>query len=228
MDYYTITRLYHKAVQQWWSLAEDRDEYQIELNELGLESLFTHLFSSFPPTVIILLSSNGKVSICKSMEETPPRLFRTCRYMKIDNQTSSASISSIMNVFYQLMSIDSSEPLCIMDYIALLKYIMLLISEHMNIDFSLCSCFSTFRRGLFQGPDFLPDREMWKRRIRDPLLSHFFDSDLEKALIGYQEVNLTRLNECYTLIEKVNQMIELQEERLDLYFEALNKFKPPE
>lgn len=228
MDYYTVTRLYHKAMQQWWSIAEDRDEYQVEITELGLESLFSQLFSSFPSTVIILLSSNGKVSICKSMEETPPRLFRTCRYMKIDNQTSSSSMSSIMNVFYQLMSIDTSEPLCIMDYIALLKYIMLLISEHMNIDFSMCSCFVTFRRSLFQGPDFLPDKEAWKRQIRDPLLTLFFDSDTEKALVRHQEISLGKLHECYVLIEKLTQTIELHEERMDLYFDALNKFKPIE
>lgn len=222
MDHYTIIRLYHQALQRWWTKTIEKDNYTIAY--IDLESIFIHIFKSFPTTKILLLSSNGKCTTVSTMEETPPSLFRKYRYMKIDNKTSLSSIKNVIPVFYQLLSIDINETLSVLDILALIKWIQLLMSETM-IDFTSCDFFVFIRKQFYHGPDFLPEleKESWKKEIRDPILTCFYEKDIELICLKKNEMHLVQLQECYQLLEKINKTLTLHEERMDMFFEWICK-----
>lgn len=98
-------------------------EYQdvnVNTNEIMLDDLFMVIFKSVPVHHVILLSLEGKMTHVPSMNDPTPDSFRTRHFMKIDNRTYMSSITNVIRVLYQLLSIDM-ENMTILDLIGLVQ-----------------------------------------------------------------------------------------------------------
>jgi hypothetical protein len=211
MDVYTSLRLYHRILKQWWKEDEQRCEIMIPLQTIPIESVLLALFKTFPTNKILLLSSDGKIHVLNHIDEPIPKTFKARRSMKIDNKTSVASIKNVMNVLYQLLSIDiEDQKISLMDWIGLVQFIISLMNEQ---HIPHCELFTYFQQAIFKGSDeFDPTR--WKK-IRDEILACFFDTNE----LEVKESMLQRLNSLYPLIEKLSKMIDFQNERIE-YLES--------
>jgi hypothetical protein len=143
--------------------------------------------------------------------------------MKIDNRTSISSISNVVHVLYQLLSIDP-EDTSWLDAIGIVSFISMLLSENGGIEFIGSECIHAIKRQLFNGPDSLAEeeREYWKKEIRDPILHSFYENSTSTQL-QHHELVLQRMNETYTVVQRILQIIDLHSERMDNIEEILLK-----
>ena len=214
MDVYTMLRLYHRMLRLCWKEYQD---VNVNTNEIMLDDLFMVIFKSVPVHHVILLSLDGKMTHVPSMNDPTPESFQTRRFMKIDNRTYMSSVTNVIRVLYQLLSIDM-ENMTILDLIGLVQFLMSFVSENTHLTVDGCVVFSYIRKCVFNGPSFLPDT--WKKEIRDPILSDYYDSVDHTDRI--HESMLQRLDACHRLIKTLCDTLTLQDERIDRIESVLN------
>lgn len=208
MDVYTQLRLYHRMVRHCWN--ESQDIQRIELQELVLDDLFIAIFKSVPTHHVILLSLDGKMTHVPTMNDPTPESFKTRRFMKIDNRTSLSSVKNVVRVLYQLLSIDTDD-MTVLDLIGLVQFLMSFVSENTHLTIDSCLIFSHIKKCLFHGPSFYTDD--WKKKIRDPILSEYYDSVDHTDRV--HESMLNRLDACHRLIQTLCDTLTLHDERMD-------------
>ncbi len=217
MDAYSICRLYHHALLSWWEESESHD-YSIPVSDIPLASVLIPLFKHHHPSRIILLASDGKIATLSRMEEASPPDFRIRRYMKVDNKSSISSIKNVVDVLYQLLSIDvddQTRSISILDFIGLLKFILLLQTENVYIDFSLMEMTSYLRKQLYETPDFLKSENIdWSKMYRDRVIDEFYHTDRGRDELTSREKTLNSIHACHRMIERLCATIALQDERI--------------
>lgn len=206
MDVYTMLRLYHRMLRQCWK----DNSIKININEFVLDDLFMVLFKSVPVHHVILLSLDGKTTHVPTMNDPTPDSFKTRRFMKIDNRSSMSSIKNVIRVLFQLLSIDTDDT-HILDLIGLVQFLMSFVSENSHLSIEGCLIFSYIKKSLFNGPSFYPDT--WKKEIRDPVLSDYYDSI--DHIDHIHESMLQRLEACHRLIKTLCDTLTLHDERMD-------------
>ena len=223
MDSYTITKLYHGALLKWWKNIKEEPPV-CRIKDIPIESLFMTIFKFYPISKVILLASDGRICCVSSMKDEAPSSFRIRRYMKIDNRTSISSITNVVHVLYQLLSIDP-EDTSWLDAIGIVSFISMLLSENGGIEFIGSECIHAMKRQLFNGPDSFveEEREYWKKEIRDPILHSFYE-DSASTQLQQHELVLQRMNDTYTMVQRILQIIDLHSERMDNIEETLTAF----
>jgi len=152
------------------------------------------------------------------MDHPPPPHYSSKRYMKIDNRTSMSSIKNVIQVLYQLLSIDS-EDVGWIDIIGLVQF-MLLVLESVDISIQF-EVEQSIKRQLFQGPDSLQweEKEEWKE-IRKGILDKFYNEPViekgisEKVWLEEKESLQNQLRSCYEMIRKLMDVMN-QYEHMD-------------
>lgn len=222
MDAYTVTRLYHTALLQWFESTHFQSELDLcPFSDLTspLSSLFIPVFKNHPFQNILLLASDGRVCSVKSMEEPAPDTFRIRRYMKIDNRSSISSISSVITFLYQLLSIDSeSKHISVLDLIGLLKFVQNFILEN---EAESVEWMRFVRHHLFGAPPFLRDRTSLWKPLRDKVISDMMERDASSESILHYEQTLSKFNTCYKMIEQLQGQITFQQERISFLEQVL-------
>ena len=212
MDVYTLLRLYHRMLRHCW-----KESNSLNIHDIVLDDLFLVLFKSVPTHHVILLSLDGKMTHVPTMNDPTPESFKTRRFMKIDNRTSMSSVKNVVRVLYQLLSIDT-EDMTVLDLIGLVQFLMSFVSENTHLDIERCLIFSHIRKCVFNGPLFYTDN--WKKEIRDPILSEYYESVDHTDRI--HESMLKRLDVCHRLIQTLCDTLTLQDERIDRIESLLN------
>lgn len=222
MDSYTTLRLFHKMLRVWWTRTEVvtkeyESECKIGVSEWNIDDFFSILFQSFPQRVI-LLSTDGNTKALLTTTEPTPEAFRKKRFMKIDNRVHASKNAS--GVFFQLLSIDV-EDVSILDIMGLVQFFISFSNEN-TIDISSCKIIATIRKHMFQGPSFL-NQEVWKKEIRDPILTDYYDTF--ERIDTIHESMLKRLSSCHAMIHTLCKTIDLFEERMDVFQERIDMFQ---
>ena len=198
-------------LRQCWAEYQD---VNVIASDIVMDDLFMVIFKSVPIHHIILLAMDGKMTHVSSMNDPTPDSFRTRRFMKIDNRTST---SSVVRVLYQLLSIDMDD-MTVLDLIGLVQFLMSFVSENTHVNVDGCVIFSYIRKCVFNGPSFLPDT--WKKDIRDPILSDYYESVDHTDHV--HESMLQRLDVCHRLIKTLCDTLTLHDERIDRIESLLN------
>jgi len=149
------------------------------------------------------------------MDHPPPPHYASKRYMKIDNRTSISSIKNVIQVLYQLLSIDS-EDVGWIDIIGLVQF-MLLVLESFDINVQV-DVEQSIKRQLFQGPDSLQwdEKEEWKV-IKKSVLDKFYESRhegiSETVWLEEKESLHQQLRSCYDMIKRLMEVMDQYEHR---------------
>ena len=207
MDSYALSRLYHQCLTKWW-LENDSDDIMISMDDIQLEPIFHLLFKKFPVHKYILIAVDGKIT-CSDQDEIIPS-FRSRKYMKVYNKTSTSSMNHIMKTFFELLSIDLSESvLNVLDFMGLLQFMISFQLEN-QIDLSDTHFISYVRISFSQGPFFVKE-EIWRKKYRDPLLQSFFcekeenkDPHIEEQKIEEQKIKEQKIEEQKIKEQKID------------------------
>ena len=215
MDSYSVCRLYHQALTLWWEDTDNKD-YMIPIKDVNLSSILIQLCKQYPPNVILLLATDGRITTISKLEDAPPPDFRVRRHMKIDNRSSVASIKNVINVLYQLLSMTIEDNhISLLDFIGLLKFLILVQTENSSIDYSSTEIIMYIRKQFYDTPDFLKSTTInWKKLYRDPLLDQFYQTYQERNYLTSHANMLDKIQSCHRMIEKLCATISLQEERI--------------
>lgn len=226
MDSYSVCRFYHSALLTWWNDTKEhtRPDIIIPVNDIPIASLLIPLFKSYPPSHVLLLSIDGRIGSITRLDDPAPPSFRTRRYMKVENKSSITSIKNVIQVLYQLLSIDIEEQkLSLIDFLGLLQFIINVQTENVTVDVSSVELFTWIRKQFYEGPDCFKHIELdWRKEYRDPIISIFYD---QRKLISTYESNLERLNSCYRMIGRLSETISLQDERISWLEEIVTPHK---
>ena len=215
MEAYLMTRLYHQAVTRWYTEYRDRDDtVPIQEFSTALSSVFISIFKHYSLQSILLVASDGTISSVKTMNEPAPLLFKTKRYMKIDNKSSIASIANVISFLYQLLSIEiEHHSISLLDLSGLLQFTLHLLTEN--------ECDTTewnrvIKRHLFGIPPFALHYETEWKEMRDRMLNQVVDhkdlSEIER--LNHHDIVLDKVNACHRMIQTLLNTISLQDERI--------------
>jgi len=215
MEAYLMTRLYHHAVTRWYSDYRERDD-KVPIQEFStaLSSLFISIFKHYSLQSILLVASDGKISSVKTMTDPTPLLFKTRRYMKIDNTSSIASISNVISFLYQLLSIDIEQhSISLLDLSGLLQFTIHLLMEN---ECDTTEWMRVIKRHVFGIPPFALNYESEWKEMRDRMLNQLVDhkdlSEIER--LNHHEILLEKVNACHRMIQTLLHTISLQDERI--------------
>ena len=216
MDSYTLSRLFHKMIRKSWT--EDK-EIKVNASEWMLDDFFSTLFRLVPHK-IILLATDGHLTTVNLLSDPTPPSFLKKRFMKIDNRNLHTNPKTTIKVLYQLLSIDM-EDTSLLDLMGLVKFLISFCTEN-AYDMSACLIFKWIRTCVFHGPSFV-DAVTWKKNIRDPILSHHYDSI--EQIDTVHESMLKRIESYHTILQTVSNTVSLFEERMDLYKDRMDHFQ---
>lgn len=224
MDAYSVCRFYHSALLTWWNETTERPDIMIPVNDIPIASLLIPLFKSYPPSHVLLLSIDGKIGSIARLDDPAPISFRTRRYMKVENKSSITSIKNVIQVLYQLLSIDIvDQELSLMDFMGLLQFIINVQTENVTVDVSSVELFIWIRKQFYEGPDCFKRIEIdWKKEYRDPIVGMFYD---QRKLLSTYETNLHKLTSCHRMIQMLSDTISLQDERISWLEEIVTPHK---
>jgi len=230
MDAYTVCRLYHQALSEWWTDHELASEQMVPLSECPLESIFETLFQTYSMSTTMLVASDGKVACLSLASDVPPASFKSKRYMKIETKTARASMKNIIRVFYQLMSIDADQDsFTMMDMMGLLQFVLQLVLEQSEVSWNQTACIGLFRKRFVNGPVFL-DETTWKKKYREPILKRFFEEDprthaVHRDVYQFHETNIEQITGCHQLIQTLHLTMDEFGKRMDQFDERLTRME---
>ena len=235
METYLLSKLYHTTLLQWYKSehSSDTDLFSIQDLFTPLSSLFIQVFKQYPSHHILLLSSDGKVSTINTVTDPTPELFRSRRFMKIDNKTSISSIHNVITYLYQLLSITvENKMIDVLDMIGLVQFVIYFIMEN---DVDATEWNKITKKYFFSTPPFLIQRSSLWKEVRDPILKKYTEpikeedidinlknvSQYEAQLLLTQETLLTKLGACHSMISKLCATIEFQDDRITILEELI-------
>jgi hypothetical protein len=212
MEAYLMTRLYHHAVTRWYSVHRDRDD-KVPIHEFStaLASVFVSIFKHYSIQSILLVASDGKITSVNTMTDPAPLLFKTRRYMKIDNKSSISSISNVIAFLYQLLSIDIEErSISLLDLSGLLQFTIHLLMEN---ECDTTEWTRVIKRHVFGVPPFALNDEVEWKEMRDRMLNQLVDPS-ETERLNHHDLLLEKVNACHRMIQTLLNTISLQDERI--------------
>lgn len=212
MEAYLMTRLYHQAVTRWYTEYRDRDDtVPIQEFSSALSSVFISIFKHYSLQSILLVASDGKITSVKYMTDPAPLLFKTRRYMKIDNKSSIASIANVIAFLYQLLSIEIEQhSISLLDLSGLLQFTLHLLMEN---ECDTTEWVRIIKRHLFGIPPFAVHYETEWKEMRDRMLNQMVNpSEIER--LNHHDLLLEKVNSCHRMIQTLLNTISLQDERI--------------
>jgi hypothetical protein len=203
MDHYTITRLYHVALQHY-----ERRDYKVDATPFMsvISIMLSEAFKKIDSNKCILLSDKGLLCIVDSMNSPLPPLLQNKRVMKSNSRSAIKDIIKTLLVLLGHLQI-VNDCISIKQAIILLQFILSfqLENDELVSSHSFSEFFKYTRKQFLNTPSFLTtpeDVEEWKQ-IRTELVSSFYQKDI--SIQRLQEQIVTHRMQVQSLLRDVSE-----------------------